>query len=91
LRPIDGLAADDQLLIGVRTFEIKTDPGLTVGIEFSARILAKNGNLVASRVFQQSQKLDKLDPVAAVAAVAGFNEAFARIATDLITWTADQL
>jgi phospholipid/cholesterol/gamma-HCH transport system substrate-binding protein len=88
LRPIDGLAADDQLLIGVRTFEIKTDPGLTVGIEFSARILAKNGNLVASRVFQQSQKLDKLDPVAAVA---GFNEAFARIATDLITWTADQL
>lgn len=85
MRPIDGLAADDQLLIDVRTFEIKTDPGLTVGIEFSARILAKNGNLVASRVFQQSQKLDP------VAAVAGFNEAFARIATDLITWTADQL
>jgi phospholipid/cholesterol/gamma-HCH transport system substrate-binding protein len=61
---------------------------LTVEIEFSARILAKNGHLVASRVFQQSQKLDKLDPVSAVA---GFNEAFARIATDLITWTTDQL
>jgi phospholipid/cholesterol/gamma-HCH transport system substrate-binding protein len=43
---------------------------------------------VASRVFQQSQKLDKLDPPAAVAA---FNEAFARIATDLISWTTDQL
>jgi phospholipid/cholesterol/gamma-HCH transport system substrate-binding protein len=43
---------------------------------------------VASRVFQQSQKLDKLDPLSAVAA---FNEAFARIATDLITWTTDQL
>jgi len=88
LRPIDGLEADDQLLIDVRTFEIKTDPSLTVEIGFSARIIAKNGHLVASRVFQQSQKLDKLDPLSAVAA---FNEAFARIATDLITWTTDQL
>ena len=88
LRPVDGLDADNQLLIDVRTFEIKTDPGLTVEIGFSARILAKNGRLVASRVFQQSRKLDKLDPLSAVAA---FDGAFAAIATDLITWTTDQL
>jgi phospholipid/cholesterol/gamma-HCH transport system substrate-binding protein len=88
LRPIDGLDTDNQLLIDLRKFDIRTDPDLTVDIAFSARILAKNGKLVASRVFQQSQKLDKPDPLAAVAA---FNAAFAAIATDLITWTTDQL
>jgi len=43
---------------------------------------------VASRVFHQSRKFDKLDPPSAVAA---FDGAFAAIATDLITWTTDQL
>jgi phospholipid/cholesterol/gamma-HCH transport system substrate-binding protein len=88
LRPIDGVELDDQLLIDIGSFEIKTDPDLTVKIGFSVRILAENGHLVASRVFQQSRKLDKLDPLSAVAA---FNAAFSTIATDLITWTTDQL
>jgi phospholipid/cholesterol/gamma-HCH transport system substrate-binding protein len=88
LRPIDGLDADNQLLIDIRRFDIRTDPDLTVDIAFSARILTKNGRLLASRVFQQSQKLDKLDPLAAVAA---FDAAFAAIASDLVTWTTEQL
>ena len=88
LRPVDGLDVDDQLLIDIRTFDIKTDPDLTVDIGFAARILAKDGHLVGSRVFQQSRKLDKLDPASAVTA---FDGAFAAIATDLVTWTADQL
>lgn len=88
LRPMDGLEADNQLLVDVRNFEIKTSPELSAEIAFSARIITKNGRVLASRVFQQSQKLDKLDPLSAVAA---FNEAFARIATELVTWTADQL
>jgi phospholipid/cholesterol/gamma-HCH transport system substrate-binding protein len=57
-------------------------------IGFSARILARNERLVASRVFLHSRKLDKVDPLSAVAA---FNEAFDSIATELITWTADAL
>jgi phospholipid/cholesterol/gamma-HCH transport system substrate-binding protein len=48
VRPIDRLEVDDQLLIDIRSFEIKTDTGLTVEIGVSARILAKNGHLVAS-------------------------------------------
>ena len=88
LRSIDGLEADDQLLIDVRSFEIKTDPDLTAEIGFSAGTLAKNGHVVASRVFQQSRKLDKLDPISAVSA---FNDAFESIATELITWTAGAL
>ena len=36
--------------------------GCSAEIGFSARILAKDGHVVASRVFLQSRKLDKLDP-----------------------------
>jgi phospholipid/cholesterol/gamma-HCH transport system substrate-binding protein len=88
LRSMDGLEADDQLLIDVRTFQIKSDPDFTADIGFSARILAKDGHVVASRVFVQSRKFDKLDPASAVAA---FDDAFKSIASELITWTAGAL
>ena len=61
---------------------------LTAEIGFSARILNKDGQVVASRLFQQRRKLDKPDPASAVAA---FNDAFGSIATELITWTANAL
>ena len=88
LRSMDGLEADDQLLIDVRTFQIKSDPDFTAEIGFSARILAKDGHVVASRVFVQSQKFDKLDPASCAAA---FDDGFRSIATELITWTAGAL
>jgi phospholipid/cholesterol/gamma-HCH transport system substrate-binding protein len=88
LRSMDGLESDYQLLIDVRNFQIKADPDLTARIGFSARILAKDGHVVASRLFSESRKIDKLDPVSAVAA---FNDAFASIAIELIPWTADAL
>ena len=88
LRSMDGLEADDQLLIDLRTFQIKSDPDFTAEIGFSARILAKDGHVVASRVFVQHQKFDKLDPASASAA---FDDGFKSIATELITWTAGAL
>jgi phospholipid/cholesterol/gamma-HCH transport system substrate-binding protein len=88
LRSIDGLEADDQLLIDVRSFQIKSNPGPTAEISLSARILAKDGQVVASRAFLQSRKFDKLDPTSAAAA---FDDAFKSIAIELITWTAGAL
>ena len=88
LRSIDGLEADDQLLIDIRNFQIKADPDPAAEISLSARILAKDGHVVASRVFVQSQKFDKLDPSSAAAA---FDDGFKSIATELITWTAGAL
>jgi phospholipid/cholesterol/gamma-HCH transport system substrate-binding protein len=88
LRATDNPGANSQLVIDVRSFQINTDSELTAEIGFSARILNKDGQVVASRLFQQSKKLDKPDPASAVAA---FNDAFGRIATDLITWTAGAL
>jgi phospholipid/cholesterol/gamma-HCH transport system substrate-binding protein len=84
LRSMDGLEADYQLLIDVRSFEIKSDPDASAEIGFSARLLAKDGHVVASRLFMETRKLDKLDPQSAVAA---FNDAFGSVATQLVTWT----
>jgi phospholipid/cholesterol/gamma-HCH transport system substrate-binding protein len=85
LRSMDGLEADYQLLIDVRSFEIKGDPGASAEIAFSARILAKDGHVVASRLFSESKTLEKSDPASAVIA---FDNAFGTVATELITWTA---
>jgi phospholipid/cholesterol/gamma-HCH transport system substrate-binding protein len=87
MRPVDRLNADDQSLIDVRNFHIKSDPNPTAEIELSARILAKNGYVVASRVFQNS-KIKKLD---ATSAVAAFDDAFNKITTELITWMVEAL
>jgi phospholipid/cholesterol/gamma-HCH transport system substrate-binding protein len=88
LRATDNPGTTFQLLIDLRSFQINTDPEPTAEIGFSARILNKDGQVVASHLFQQSKKLDKPDPASAVAA---FDGAFGSIATELITWTAGAL
>jgi phospholipid/cholesterol/gamma-HCH transport system substrate-binding protein len=88
LRSTDPPGTNPQLLVDIRSFQINTDTALTAEIGFSARILNKDGQVVASRLFQQSRKLDKPDPASAVAA---FDDAFGSIARDLITWTAGAL
>jgi len=88
LRSADTPGANFQLLVDVRSFQINTDDELTAEIGFSARILNKDGQVVAARLFEQRRKLDKSDPASAVAA---FNDAFGSIATELIIWTAGAL
>jgi phospholipid/cholesterol/gamma-HCH transport system substrate-binding protein len=88
LRSADSPGNNFQLLIDLRAFQINTDSGLTAEIGFSARILNKDGQVVASHLFQQRRKFDKPDPASAVAA---FDDAFGSIATELITWTAGAL
>jgi phospholipid/cholesterol/gamma-HCH transport system substrate-binding protein len=88
LRTPDIGQADFQLLIDVRRFRIAADSEPAVEIGLSGRIVDKDGKTIASRLFEDSEKLDKLEPAAAVAA---FNGAFARIAKDLIAWTVKSL
>jgi phospholipid/cholesterol/gamma-HCH transport system substrate-binding protein len=84
LRTSDLGQADYQLLIDIRSFRIATEGEARVEIGLSARIVDKNGKVVASRLVESSEKLDKVEPAAAVAA---FDAAFARIARELIGWT----
>ena len=80
--------ADYQLLIDVRRFRIAVDAGPAAEIGLSARIVDKGGKVIASRLFEGSQKFDKLEPPAAVAA---FSDAFGRMAKEMIAWTVEAL
>jgi phospholipid/cholesterol/gamma-HCH transport system substrate-binding protein len=88
LRAADVGQADYQLLIDVRRFRISAEPEPTVEIGLSARLLDKNGKVIASRLFEDSQKIDRIEPPAAVDA---FNDAFGRIAKEMIGWTVQAL
>jgi phospholipid/cholesterol/gamma-HCH transport system substrate-binding protein len=84
LRTMDVGQADFQLLIDVRRFRVAVGSAPAAEIELSARIVDRNGKIIASRLFEDSQKFDKLEPGAAVAA---FDGAFGRISKNMITWT----
>ncbi len=88
LRAADIGQTDYQLLIDVRRFQVETGSQPAAQIALSARILDKSGKIVASRLFEQSERLDKIEPQAAVSA---FDEAFARLAKDVVTWTVQTL
>lgn len=57
----------------------------TAEIGLSARMVDKDGKVIA---FEEGQKLDKVEPAAAIAA---FSDAFGRIAKDMIAWTVQTL
>ena len=85
LRSAEGVDVDYQLLIDVRDFQVVSGGA---EIAFSARILDKQGKLVASQLFRATQAVEKVDPASAVAA---FDGAFATVAKQLIAWTVQAL
>ncbi len=88
LRIADPGQTDVQLLIDVRRFRIAVDSTPVAEIGLSARLVDKNGKVIAARLFEGTQKFDKVEPAAAVAA---FDEAFGRIAQEMIAWTVQSL
>jgi phospholipid/cholesterol/gamma-HCH transport system substrate-binding protein len=88
LRVADLGQSDFQLLIDVRGYRISADAGPVAEIGLSARIVDKNGKVVASRLFEDSEKFDKVEPAEAVTA---FNAAFGRIAKNMVQWTVHAL
>jgi phospholipid/cholesterol/gamma-HCH transport system substrate-binding protein len=88
LRTMDVGQADFQLLIDVRRFQVATDPAPAAEIGVSARLVDKSGKVIASRLFDESQKFDKVEPAASVAA---FDEAFGRLSRAMIAWTVQTL
>ena len=88
LRAADTGQVEFQLLIDVRRFRIAVDAKPAAEIGLSARIVDKNGKIVASRLFEESERLDKVVPSEAAAA---FSAAFGRLAKDMIAWTVQAL
>jgi phospholipid/cholesterol/gamma-HCH transport system substrate-binding protein len=84
-KPMEGLAADYQLL-DLRSFQITgAAGGPTAHVEFAAKLLGEAGRIVGSQTF------DAVVPardVSAAGAAAALNEAFGKAVTELVTWAA---
>jgi ABC-type uncharacterized transport system auxiliary subunit len=78
-----GLAADHQLLIDIRSFRIATTPERSADVEFMAKLTTPDGKIVAARSFQATATVGGTDAASATAAL---NKAFDTVATDLVTW-----
>ena len=84
-RPMDGLTADFQLLIDVRSFHVAAGAAPSAEVEFAAKVLDGTGRIVATRVFAAKAPAQSVDAPAAIAAL---DEAFGKAVTDLVVWTA---
>lgn len=88
IRPADGVQTDATLLCEIRSFQVLTSGEPTADISLSIKIVSKTGQIVASRLFRSSRRLSQLN---ANAAVDGFNQAFADIAREIVTWTVNNV
>jgi phospholipid/cholesterol/gamma-HCH transport system substrate-binding protein len=86
-RPLDNLAADYQLLLDVRAFQIAGGED-AADIELAAKVLGKDGRIVAGKVFAAKVPAASAE---VPAAIAGLNEAFGKVAVELAVWVANVL
>jgi phospholipid/cholesterol/gamma-HCH transport system substrate-binding protein len=70
-------------LIDIRSFQVVMSPDPVADVELSAKILGEGGRIVDARIFHATAPVAKLEPVPAVT---GFNQAFGKVATDLVMW-----
>ncbi len=88
LRPADALDPQFRLIIDVRTFHFQSYNSPLAVMDLVAKIVNRDGAIIASRRFQSNQPAasdDERDVVAALAAV------FSLTATELINWSAASL
>jgi phospholipid/cholesterol/gamma-HCH transport system substrate-binding protein len=85
-RPMEGLAADYQLIIEIRNFQIAPGPaGSPVAqVEFAAKVVGDGGRIVGSRTFSAAAPAPDTHAAGAAAAI---DKAFGKAATDLVVWT----
>ncbi|MEA2934150.1 MAG: phospholipid/cholesterol/gamma-HCH transport system substrate-binding protein [Variibacter sp.] len=83
-RPLDGLSADYQLMLEVRSFHIVAESQPTAEVEIAARILGSGGKIVDARIFRATAPAALDVP----AAVQGMSNAFGQVAVELVTWAA---
>ena len=84
-RPRDGLAAGFQLLIDIRRFTISTFGEPAAEIEFVAKLMSQDGKILAARTFTATVPAGSAEAPAAAGAL---NQAFAKVVTELVPWTA---
>ncbi|MGE5162947.1 MAG: ABC-type transport auxiliary lipoprotein family protein [Sphingobacteriales bacterium] len=83
-RPLDQLNAEYRLEIGIRNFQIALSPSPTAVVDLTARIVSDKGAVAGARMFSASIPAKSIDAKDAVAAL---NQAFAKVAGEIVAWT----
>jgi phospholipid/cholesterol/gamma-HCH transport system substrate-binding protein len=78
-----GLTADRQLLTDIRTFRVTSGDQPKAEIDVTAKIVGGDGQVIEARAFHTDAPVEKMEAPAAAAAL---DQAFAKLATDLVTW-----
>jgi phospholipid/cholesterol/gamma-HCH transport system substrate-binding protein len=76
-RPLDNLEPSDQLQVEIRRFAITMAPQPAATIALTAKLVAANGKIVGSSVFEETS------------AVAALDASFGKILTAVVPWTAE--
>jgi len=87
-RPSEGLAADFQLLIDLREFQVSLGSPAKASVEFVAKIVSKSGRIVDSKVFRAEAPAPT---TTAEGDTKALNEAFVRSVAELVRWTAEEI
>lgn len=82
-RTADNLAADRQLLLDIRSFDLIAAEKPEALVELTAKIVADGNRVVDARSFSATAQADATDGPAAAAAL---NLAFGHVATELVVW-----
>jgi phospholipid/cholesterol/gamma-HCH transport system substrate-binding protein len=84
-RPMEGLAADYQLAIDIRSFQIMPNPAESpvARVEFAAKLMGDGGRIAGSHTFSATVPAPDTRAAGAAAAI---DAAFGKAATDLVVW-----
>ncbi|HZP70732.1 MAG TPA: ABC-type transport auxiliary lipoprotein family protein [Pseudolabrys sp.] len=83
-RPIDQLNAEYRLELGIRSFQITLAPSPSALVDLTARIVSDKGTVTDARIFTASIPVKSTEAGDAVAAL---NQAFAKVASEVVAWT----
>jgi len=83
-RATDGLTADYQLLIDIRSFQLLMTAEPVADVEFASKILGNDGKIIEARIFRATVPVKPADAAGTAAAL---NEAFGKVIVELVPWT----
>jgi len=83
-RPMEGLTADYQLQVDIRGFQLSMAAAPVAEVEFAAKLLANDGKIIGAQTFRATMPAGAADAATTAGAL---NEAFGKVAVELVAWT----
>jgi phospholipid/cholesterol/gamma-HCH transport system substrate-binding protein len=82
-RAVDNLSADRQLLLDIRSFDLVTGEQPVATVEIAAKMVGEGSRVLDARTFSATAPASSTDAAAVAAAL---NQAFGKVATEMVVW-----